>query len=481
MKTKKYNKITFCMLIIGVLIVGTFSIFASEGANIVVGQASALPGERITIPVRLNINPGLAGMILDIEYDSTRLRIDESREISRGMSLLGLTYIGVTQDTFARNPFRAVWFGTRNDTSTGELLNIQFTILDNAPFGDAFIRVSIDEENPFDIDGNPVKMTVHQGHITVLGSDGNTPKLGDTQTNAPAIPSESTPPTELTISNDPAQHSRLTTPNVVDTTETLLPIAEATHQRLVMPHTVSTAILPETFVIQRLNLKTGDFEIIKKCAFDREIEAMRFLGILGDSHFVVANPVNFRDVELGRWYHSAITFVAARELFSGVGNNLFEPQNNMTRAMFVTVLARLDGANLDAFASAPFRDVNISHWYGRSIAWAQDIGVICQGILSNAEAGLFLPSDNITREEMAVIFANYLSIRDFPIDSTENQLFSDIEQANDWARAAIQAMREYSIISGVGNNNFNPQGKATRAEVAQIFTNMVWAIIGGGL
>jgi hypothetical protein len=119
--------------------------------------------------------------------------------------------------------------------------------------------------------------------------------------------------------------------------------------------------------------------------------------------------------------------------------------------------------------------VNINGGYGTSIAWAVFEGVICSGILGETR-NMFRPMAYITREEMAVIFANYLENRNFPLQQSDVSVFYDLYRANPWATEAIQTMRRYGIIHGVGGNKYNPQANATRAEVAQIFANLVGAV-----
>jgi hypothetical protein len=146
--------------------------------------------------------------------------------------------------------------------------------------------------------------------------------------------------------------------------------------------------------------------------------------------------------------------------------------------MFVAVLSRLEGINPASYNVSPFSDVDINNWYGAAIAWANAEGIINEGILQGSPAGQFRPHDDITREEMAVIFANYLSARDFPLVQLNVPEFNDLNEANPWSRVAIQEMRQHAIISGVGGNLYNPKSYATRAEVAQIYTNLVRAIVG---
>jgi hypothetical protein len=146
--------------------------------------------------------------------------------------------------------------------------------------------------------------------------------------------------------------------------------------------------------------------------------------------------------------------------------------------MFITALSQLEGIDSSNYDVSPFSDVDIDTWYGAPIAWAMSDGIICSGILSGGVQGTFRPNENITREEMAVIIANFLENRDFPLVELNVPQFNDSEEASTWARNSIHAMRRHSIISGIGNNRYNPQGHATRAEVAQIFANLVRAMVG---
>jgi hypothetical protein len=233
----------------------------------------------------------------------------------------------------------------------------------------------------------------------------------------------------------------------------------------------------EALVAFRISTE-DESELIITSLYDEATSEVRLIGYTGELYMVAPNTISFADVAPGAWYNRAVTFVAARELFSGVGNNMYAPQSTMTRAMFVAVLSRLDGVNSANYVASPFSDVGIGTWYGPSIAWAFSEGIIDEGILHGSAAGEFRPSDEITREEMAVIFANYLALRDFPLVSLNVPQFYDLNEANPWSRVAIQEMRQHAIITGVGGNRYNPQHFATRAEVAQIFTNLVRAIVG---
>ena len=186
---------------------------------------------------------------------------------------------------------------------------------------------------------------------------------------------------------------------------------------------------------------------------------------------VLNNPKVFSDTD-GHWAYANISFVAARELFSGVGDGLFSPEGSMTRAMFATVLSRLDGAELGANTYTRFSDVETEMWYTAAIEWAAE-----KGIVKGVGEGRFDPHAPIRREQMALMLANYAQYKGLALpETTEGAAFSDQSKISDWALAAVQAIQRAGIINGKQGNLFDPSGVATRAEVSAVFARFVTAL-----
>jgi len=244
-----------------------------------------------------------------------------------------------------------------------------------------------------------------------------------------------------------------------------------------VPYSIPGGANAESLVVNQI-LPDGSLETVRNSRYDSTGSAMHFLGLNGGMYAIGHNYVSFQDVAGTAWYHRPVSFAAARKLFDGVGGNRFDPQGTMTRAMFITVLARLDGVNQTLFPSSPYTDTAINTWYGPSVAWAAQAGIIDAGVQTGLAPGTFNPHAPISREQMAVIFANYIRYRNLALTRTELPVFEDIGAASTWAQSAIQDMRNHGIIHGVGNNRYNPQGSATRAEVAQIFMNLILATVG---
>ena len=185
----------------------------------------------------------------------------------------------------------------------------------------------------------------------------------------------------------------------------------------------------------------------------------------------VNNP--FNDVKESDWFFNAVMIAYDQGLFSGTAADKFSPNMPMTRAMFATVLARLDGVDLSGYTASKFSDVAIGTWYGPAVAWAAD-----KGITGGVGEGKFAPDKSITREEMAVMLYKYMKVKGITLPATgSSEPFSDSASFSPWAVDAIADMRRLGLISGAGGNRYNPQGTATRAEVAQIFLNYLNATV----
>ena len=181
-----------------------------------------------------------------------------------------------------------------------------------------------------------------------------------------------------------------------------------------------------------------------------------------------ASVKDFTDVKPGEWYYSAVDHATSSGWFGGTTNTTFSPDTPMNRGMFVTVLGRFAKIP-DTYTSSkpPFADVMGSSYYAPYAAWAGDLDVV-SGVGNNR----FAPGDTITREQMAVLLFRYSMKSGITVAHNENIYngFSDTNKVSSYAVDALKWATYYGIIKGSGGK-INPQGKATRAEVAQIFMN----------
>ena len=131
-----------------------------------VGRASAKRGEEATVTLDLQ-HPGLAGFHIDVNYDGRRLRVDSPSSVRRERGGLRLiSYMGVSQDTYSQNPFSVLWYDASNDSTTGDILSVVFTVLPNAPAGEAVVNVTVIGSNNSDLARVPV--AVASGGVTIV-------------------------------------------------------------------------------------------------------------------------------------------------------------------------------------------------------------------------------------------------------------------------------------------------------------------------
>lgn len=175
----------------------------------------------------------------------------------------------------------------------------------------------------------------------------------------------------------------------------------------------------------------------------------------------------FTDVPDNAWFTEAINYAVANGLMTGDSATKFLPNANTTRDQFVTVLWRMAGSpNTDA--KLTFTDTLPNTWYSDAIRWAA-----AKQIVTGYEDGSFGVNKHITREELITILYRYAGAQG--IDTTQGGMaareFADWEQTSGYARPAMTWAVNVGLIKGNADNTLNPRGTATRAEMAQIFTN----------
>ena len=192
----------------------------------------------------------------------------------------------------------------------------------------------------------------------------------------------------------------------------------------------------------------GSEEIVKNCL--KTENGISLNAENGSTFRIIDNSREFSDVDSSYWGAEYISFAASRELFNGTGENIFSPENDMTRAMILTVLARYEGVDTEAG----------SDWYEAGTCWA-------------VEAGISDGSDltaSVTREQLATMLYRYAGS---PETSGTLKDFTDKDSVSSYAESAMKWAVSQGLIDGMGDGRLNPQGTATRAQVAAILTRFI--------
>ena len=177
----------------------------------------------------------------------------------------------------------------------------------------------------------------------------------------------------------------------------------------------------------------------------------------------------FTDVAEDAWYHDYVYDLVYRGVVNGMTATTYEPEGKLTRAQFVKLLAcSLEEAEtLKTYEGKhPFKDSE-GHWAEAYIAWAKD-----KGIVEGVSATEFDPEAPITREQMATIFGRYALKQGIELPKSDNAAgsFPDADKISEYAREFVELMRIAGILNGYEDGTFRPQGNATRAEAAKLFS-----------
>lgn len=175
---------------------------------------------------------------------------------------------------------------------------------------------------------------------------------------------------------------------------------------------------------------------------------------------------NFGDVSEDDWFYTAIEFAIKNNLFKGVSETEFAPEDYMTRAMLVTVMYRLENADSASEENLTnmFTDVPDDEWYTKAVIWASNNGIV-NGVTDTE----FAPDENITREQMTAIIYRYAKFKGYDTEKLGDiSSYTDVSDISDWAEECFRWAIETGIINGTTDSTLSPLETATRAQVATI-------------
>lgn len=177
---------------------------------------------------------------------------------------------------------------------------------------------------------------------------------------------------------------------------------------------------------------------------------------------VVTVADGYSDVSKNDWFYADVVSISEAGLMSGTGNGKFSPNLDTTRAMVVTMLYRLAGEPAVSVSGA-FSDVDKNAYYAKAVAWAE-----INGIAAGMGDGSFAPNAAVTREQLAAFLYNYAKMSGYDMSKSDNlKSFSDAPST--WAVPAMQWAVGNGLVNGMGDNTLQPNGTATRAQLAAIF------------
>jgi hypothetical protein len=180
----------------------------------------------------------------------------------------------------------------------------------------------------------------------------------------------------------------------------------------------------------------------------------------------------FTDVYVGAWYYDDVTFVYQQQLMNGISGTMFSPDAVTTRAMIVTLLYRLDGAQETA-TDQHFTDVSATDWYYESVQWAAE-----NGLAFGFEDDTFRPEESVTREQLVSFlyrYATYHGYNDTATCSLES--FQDRASISDYALEAMEWAVAVGLVKGVSDDHLDPLGNTPRKQLAALFHRYTLTVV----
>ena len=183
-----------------------------------------------------------------------------------------------------------------------------------------------------------------------------------------------------------------------------------------------------------------------------------------------APDINFIDVKDNHWAIDYIRTVVQKGIMLGVDDNRFDPKGKLSRAMLVSMLARISNEKVDEIA--PIEGITQDQWYSKDMNWA----VNAQIVQKNKD-GQYNPTEEINRSEMASIIGKYLEYKGMKLEESKKQTsFKDMENVSEEIMNYVNILAKYEIVVGDKTGKFNPDSSLTRAEAAVVIAKLLNAI-----
>ncbi|GBF75960.1 hypothetical protein PA598K_04397, partial [Paenibacillus sp. 598K] len=234
-----------------------------------------------------------------------------------------------------------------------------------------------------------------------------------------------------------------------------------------LPYALQSGEQPEQVVVYYV-ADNGQLEVIKPGRYNAETGQAEFNAKHFSQYTAFANLLHFADTQSIAWARESVGALAARGIINGFNAQQFGPHQQVTRAQFIQMLVNtMDLQQADAVST--YSDVKPDAWYAGAVASAQQLGIVTG--LPDGSFGVHAP---ITRAEMATMTYRAIQATGVALPEGATSIaFRDAQSIPVYARDAVAALQQAELISGIGNQTFNPAGTATRAQAAVLLYNLL--------
>ncbi len=179
----------------------------------------------------------------------------------------------------------------------------------------------------------------------------------------------------------------------------------------------------------------------------------------------------FVDVAPSDWFVDAVQYVYEHGLMNGTSATTFEPNAPVDRAMFATIIYRIEGSPAATTENMTFTDVPAGEYYTDAVAWC-----FANGVVTGYSDTEYAPQGKILREQMAALMYRYANFKGIDTSATVAQ-YTDSDQIDDYAVPAVSYCTAAGLMNGVGDGAFDPQADATRGEVATVVMRLYNSVV----
>ena len=441
------------------MIISLFSqiAYAEDKSAFVSGQYETVLGENVEVELKATDSAGVIAMLCEIEFDSEYLEIlryDDAK-------LIGGTLTAKTDES----PMRLFWMDAlakENTLVEGTLGTFTFRTLKPGK-----TEININYKEAFNKDGDLVPFEDAVTYVNIKETDVPVVETKEYTINATAGANGKINPSGKIKVTEGKQLLFIFTPDsgyMVDDVKvdgkSIGEILEYTYESVNADSTIEVNFkkIPSSGASSfgGSSSDKSDEETIEKPTEETTTKEEP-----AKTEWV--NP--FSDVKTDDWYYEYVKYINEKNLMKGISETEFAPNNTVTRAMFVTVLYRLEKEPTGA--KADFADVLDGTYYENAVGWA-----VQNGIVNGVSETEFAPDNTITREQMATIIHRYMKFKGLDKSAGENAdtaSFEDFENVSDYAKDAFMYACSNGIISGTSKSTLSPKESATRAQMAAIF------------
>ncbi|EFM38623.1 hypothetical protein HMPREF0379_1604 [[Eubacterium] yurii subsp. margaretiae ATCC 43715] len=183
-----------------------------------------------------------------------------------------------------------------------------------------------------------------------------------------------------------------------------------------------------------------------------------------------APDINFIDVKNNHWAIDYIRFVVQRGIMVGVDKNRFDPNGKLSRAMLISMLARISKEKVED--AKQVEGIPQNQWYSKDMNWAVNAKIVQKN-----KDGKYDPIEALTRSEMATIIGRYLEYKGIKLEESNKEIsFKDMNNMSEETMKYVNILAKYEIVVGDKTGKFNPEASLTRAETAVVMAKLVKAI-----